>query len=149
MLRFFRWFAMKSALGLLNKPAKKFDMELGLALALNETEINTLSRSSLFEEIAGIYKAKGMSKWGGICLFIGEFILIGVDKSKQNKPIQPSVKELLDKLSFTAINLAALAHNLEVTQPDTSSVSFAFNAAEKWMEMHPSKNEMDILMNSL
>lgn len=148
MFGFFRWFAMKSALGQLNLPAKKIDKELGLSLALTETEINTLSRSSLFEEIAGIYKTKGMSKWGGICLFIGEFILIGVDSSKQNKSIQPSVKELIDKLSFTATNIAS-TNNLDLTQPDTRSVSFAFNAAEKWMEMHPSKNEMDILMGSL
>jgi hypothetical protein len=139
---------MKSALGLLNKPAKTIDKELGLSLALTETEINTLSRSSLFEEIAGIYKTKGMSKWGGICLFIGEFILMGVDKSKQNKSIPPSVNKLIEKLSFTATNMAS-ANDLGLNQPDTNSVSFAFNATEKWMEIHPSKNEMDILINSL
>ena len=139
---------MKSALDQLNKPTTKIDIELDLSLALTETEINTLSRSSLFEEIAGIYKTKGMSKWGGISLFIGEFILIGVDTSKQNKSIQPSVKKYTDKLSFTATHLSSI-NNLELTQPDTRSVSFAFNTAEKWMEMHPSKNEIDILMGSL
>ena len=140
---------MTNALKLSNKPAMQADIDLGTESALTEEQINTISHVSLFKEIAGIYKSKGMSEWGGLALFSGEFILIGIDSVNKKKSLQATVYELIEKLSFTVINLAASAQKLKLTQPDIRAVDFAFKAAEKWIDMNPLTKASECLMNEV
>ena len=140
---------MIQALKQSQEPAIKIDSDLGLELALTDEEIKSLIHFTLFKKIANEYQSKGMSKWGGLAWFCGECVSVAINKKNMEVPFNIEVCKTYKKLAFTAIKLAASAHNLELTPADLIVIGFACEKSSQLIDSDPITKGMDLLMKEL
>lgn len=132
MFGFFRTVAMMDAL----EKCQQYHRKMYTGQELSEEQMRSLRQFSLFKSIANRYKDKGMSKWGGLAWFCGEFTAITLDRISQGEPIKPDVQELAEKLAFNITVIAVLAIHLGINSADTKAIGFAVEVADKLIDRH-------------
>jgi len=133
MFGYLRKAKMMHALDLCQKLIKNLDT----GPVLTESQMNTLPHSSLFKGIVKKYKSDGMSHWGGMALFCGHFVAIGLERVQLGESIKPSVYEIIEKLAFNCTVIALVADNFDLTSADMHAIERAHYTAMEWIEKNP------------
>lgn len=133
MFGYLRKAKMMHALDLCQKLIK--NLEIGPVLT--ESQTNTLPHSSLFKGIVKEYKSYGMSHWGGMGWFCGQFVTIGLERVKLGESIEPSVYEIIEKLAFNGTVITLVADNFDLTPADMHAIERAHDTAMEWIEKNP------------
>lgn len=133
MFGFFKKTAMITAL----ETCQRYHKEIDIGQELTEEQMNAIIQVSSFKDIANIYKSKGMTEWGGLAWFCGEFTSSIFDQINQGVPVKSHVQEMAEKLASISIAIATAVPASKLTFEDAHAIKVAAGIASQWLNNEP------------